>query len=83
MTQQSTCSCGANEPKRIIFPCAGQANVGQLTNLAALQLLKEYMGSEIGVDDGERQDEPAHHRGPAPSSCTCAQFPQFGFCRYG
>lgn len=45
MTEKSTCSCGANESKRIIFPCAGQANVGQLTNLAALQLTEEGYGS--------------------------------------
>ena len=45
MAEQATCSCGANEPKRIIFPCAGQANVGQLTNLAALQLTEEGYGS--------------------------------------
>ena len=45
MTETPACSCGANEPKRIIFPCAGQANVGQLTNLAALQLTEEGYGS--------------------------------------
>ncbi|AGB03711.1 putative zinc-binding protein [Methanoregula formicica] len=45
MTGKPTCSCGANEPKRIIFPCAGQANVGELTNLAALQLTEEGYGS--------------------------------------
>ncbi len=45
MAEKSTCSCGANEPKRIIFPCAGQVNVGQLTNLAALQLTEEGYGS--------------------------------------
>jgi len=45
MAETPTCSCGANEPKRIIFPCAGQANVGQLTNLAALQLTKEGYGN--------------------------------------
>ena len=45
MTEKPACSCGANEPKRIIFPCAGQANVGQLTNLAALQLTEEGYGS--------------------------------------
>ena len=45
MAEQPLCSCGANEPKRIIFPCAGQANVGQLTNLAALQLTEEGYGS--------------------------------------
>jgi uncharacterized metal-binding protein len=45
MADTPTCSCGANEPKRIIFPCAGQANVGQLTNLAAIQLTEEGYGS--------------------------------------
>jgi len=45
MTETPTCSCGANEPKRIIFPCAGQANTGQLTNLAAVQLTEEGYGS--------------------------------------
>jgi len=45
MTENATCSCGANEPKRIIFPCAGQANVGQLTNLAAIQLTEEGYGN--------------------------------------
>ena len=45
MTEIPKCSCGANEPKRIIFPCAGQANVGQLTNLAAIQLTEEGYGS--------------------------------------
>ena len=41
MAETPTYSCGANEPKRVIFPCAGQANVGQLTNLAAVQLTEE------------------------------------------
>ena len=45
MTEPPTCSCGANEPKRIIFPCAGQANVGQLTNLAAVKLTEEGYGN--------------------------------------
>jgi uncharacterized metal-binding protein len=45
MTEPSKCSCGASEPKRIIFPCAGQANTKQLTNLAALQLTEEGYGS--------------------------------------
>lgn len=45
MAETQTCSCGQNEPKRIIFPCAGQANVGQLTNLAAVQLTEEGYGS--------------------------------------
>ena len=45
MAEKAPCSCGANEPTRIIFPCSGQANVGQLTNLAALQLTEEGYGS--------------------------------------
>src|SRR5512137_993850 len=45
MAKKPTCSCGSNEPKRIIFPCAGQANVGQLTNLAAIQLTEEGYGT--------------------------------------
>jgi uncharacterized metal-binding protein len=40
----SGCSCGSNEPKRVIFPCAGQANTGQISNLAALQLTEEGYG---------------------------------------
>lgn len=49
MTQQPTCSCtctiGPAGPTRIIFPCAGQANTGQLTNLAAIQLTGEGYGN--------------------------------------
>ncbi len=45
MTEPVICSCGQNEPKRIIFPCAGKANTGQLTNLAAIQLTEEGYGS--------------------------------------
>jgi uncharacterized metal-binding protein len=45
MAEIPRCSCGANEPKRIIFPCAGQANTGQISNLAALQLTEEGFGS--------------------------------------
>jgi uncharacterized metal-binding protein len=45
MTEKPVCSCGSHEPGRIIFPCAGQANVGQLTNLAALKLTEEGYGS--------------------------------------
>lgn len=44
MAEIPTCSCEANEPKRIIFPCAGQANTGQLSNLAAIQLTEEGFG---------------------------------------
>jgi uncharacterized metal-binding protein len=45
MTEIPTCTCGSHEPKRIIFPCAGQANTGQISNLAALQLTEEGFGS--------------------------------------
>jgi uncharacterized metal-binding protein len=49
MAQQPTCSCSSTEgpagPTRIIFPCAGQANTGQLTNLAAIQLTEEGYGN--------------------------------------
>ena len=44
MAETLPCSCGQNEPERIIVPCAGQANVGQLTSLAALQLIEEGYG---------------------------------------
>ena len=45
MAETPTCTCGSHEPKRIIFPCAGQANTGQISNLAALQLTEEGFGS--------------------------------------
>lgn len=45
MAETPECTCGSNEKKRIIFPCAGQANTGQLTNLAAIQLTEEGYGS--------------------------------------
>ena len=45
MAEQPTCTCGQNEKRRIIFPCAGQANTGQITNLAAIQLTEEGFGS--------------------------------------
>lgn len=54
MADQPYCSCGdtsAQEAgaKRIIFPCAGVANVGQLTNIAALQLTEEGYGTAACV----------------------------------
>lgn len=45
MQNTPTCSCGQNEKKRIIIPCAGQANTGQVTNLAAIRLTEEGFGS--------------------------------------
>ncbi|HOT02743.1 MAG TPA: putative zinc-binding protein [Methanolinea sp.] len=45
MAEIPTCTCGQDEKRRIIFPCAGQANTGQITNLAAIQLTEEGYGS--------------------------------------
>jgi len=45
MAETPTCTCGQDEKRRIIFPCAGQANTRQLTNLAAIQLTEEGFGS--------------------------------------
>jgi uncharacterized metal-binding protein len=45
MADTPTCACGGNEPVRVILPCAGQANTGQLTNLAAIQLTEEGFGN--------------------------------------
>ena len=47
MAEKPTCSCGSTDAlpvKRIIFPCAGVANVGQITNCAAIQLTEEGYG---------------------------------------
>ncbi|RXE55715.1 zinc-binding protein [Methanoculleus taiwanensis] len=56
MTKQNLprCACGGGEEpeggtKRIIFACAGVANVGQLSNLAAIQLTQEGYGSAACV----------------------------------
>ncbi len=43
------CACGDSSvitggKRRIIFPCAGVANVGQITSLAAFQLTEEGYG---------------------------------------
>ncbi|MDP3565240.1 MAG: putative zinc-binding protein [Methanoregula sp.] len=45
MAEAPSCSCGQNEKKRIIVPCSGVANVGQITNLASIQLAEEGYGS--------------------------------------
>lgn len=45
MAENPKCTCGQSETKRIIFPCAGQANTGQITNLAAIALTEEGFGS--------------------------------------
>lgn len=52
MAEEPTCSCGATDAltvKRIIFPCAGVANVGQITNDTAIQLTEEGYGGAACV----------------------------------
>jgi len=52
MTDQPGCSCGSDDAptvQRIIFPCAGVANVGQITNCAAIQLTEEGYGGAACV----------------------------------
>ena len=44
MAQQAPCSCGGGDKSRIIFPCCGQANTGQISNQAAIQLDEEGYG---------------------------------------
>lgn len=52
MAEKPTCSCGCScgqeeaeeTTKRLIFPCAGVANTGQITNSAAIQLTEEGYG---------------------------------------
>lgn len=44
MAEQAPCSCGGGDKSRIIFPCCGQANTGQITNAAAIQLDEEGYG---------------------------------------
>lgn len=44
MAEQAPCSCGGGDKSRIIFPCCGQANTGQITNAAAIQLDEESYG---------------------------------------
>lgn len=53
MPDKPVCSCGCScseaeqaeeVTKRLIFPCAGVANTGQLTNCAAIQLTEEGYG---------------------------------------
>ncbi|MCE5298702.1 MAG: putative zinc-binding protein [Methanoregulaceae archaeon] len=48
--QKPECACGDTSAvtlgkKRIIFPCAGVANVGQISNEAALRLTEEGYGA--------------------------------------
>jgi uncharacterized metal-binding protein len=53
VADQPTCSCGENTAEtgrlRIIVACAGVANVGQISNIAALQLAEEGYGAAACV----------------------------------
>ncbi len=44
MAGQTPCSCAGGDKSRIIFPCCGQANTGQVSNAAAIQLDEEGYG---------------------------------------
>jgi uncharacterized metal-binding protein len=47
MAEKAPCTCGSNEKNRLIFPCSGQANTGQVSNQAAIQLSDEGYGSFV------------------------------------
>jgi uncharacterized metal-binding protein len=47
MAEQAPCTCGSNEKNRLIFPCSGQANTGQISNQVAIQLSDEGYGSFV------------------------------------
>ena len=47
MAEQAPCTCGQNEKSRFILPCSGQANTGQISNQAAIQLSDEGYGSFV------------------------------------
>lgn len=42
MADQCTCECQASDV--LIFPCSGGSNVGQITNSAGVQLVRENLG---------------------------------------
>ncbi|WP_269849170.1 putative zinc-binding protein [Methanosarcina horonobensis] len=43
MTEETKCSCGSANVA--LFPCAGAANVGQLSNKIAIELEKQGIGN--------------------------------------
>lgn len=47
MAEKTPCSCGGGEKSRLIFPCSGQANTGQITNEVAIQLDEEGFGAFV------------------------------------
>ena len=44
MAEQTPCSCAGGDKSRIVFPCCGQANTGQISNQVAIQLDDEGYG---------------------------------------
>jgi uncharacterized metal-binding protein len=51
MSDETKCSCGSANVA--IFPCAGAANVGQLSNRIAIELEKQGIGNlmcTVGID---------------------------------
>jgi uncharacterized metal-binding protein len=44
MAEQAPCSCAGGDKSRILFPCCGQANTGQISNSVAIQLDDEGYG---------------------------------------
>lgn len=45
MDKNSSCNCGSDEPKTVIFACAGQSNVGQISNEAGIALADTGRGT--------------------------------------
>jgi uncharacterized metal-binding protein len=45
MNKNSSCGCSSDEPKSVIFSCAGQSNVGQISNEAGVTLADTGRGS--------------------------------------
>lgn len=81
MADQPTCSCGTTDAltvKRIIFPCAGVANTGQITNCAAIQLSVEGYGSPACIallatgDEGLKKDAARADETLIPDGCPVA-----------
>jgi uncharacterized metal-binding protein len=45
MDKNSSCRCSPDEPKTVIFSCAGQSNVGQISNEAGIALADAGLGT--------------------------------------
>jgi len=45
MDKTSSCNCGSDDPVTAIFACAGQSNVGQISNEAAIALADTGRGT--------------------------------------